>query len=129
VAKEGDRIVAYLLAMTQRSKSAIPVLIPMFEMFDELFYNGKRIADQEYIVVGQVCIDKSYRGKGILDRCYASYKDHYSKKYSFAITEIATDNTRSLAAHKRVGFEKVQTYAAPDGVAWEIVVWNWRSTS
>ena len=126
VAKEGDRVIGYLLAMTQRSKGDIPVLIPMFEMFNELVYGGKRIADQNYIVVGQVCIDKSYRGKGILDQCYAAYKEYYGNKYSFAITEIATANTRSLAAHKRVGFERVKTYAAPDGVDWEVVVWNWR---
>ncbi|HEY0059695.1 MAG TPA: GNAT family N-acetyltransferase [Flavisolibacter sp.] len=126
IAKDDDRVIGYLLAMTQRSHADIPVLIPMFDLFNELSQNGSRIADQNYIVVGQVCIDKSYRGQGILDRCYAAYKDCYSSKYSFAITEIATANTRSLAAHRRVGFEKLTTYAAPDGVEWEVVVWNWR---
>ena len=127
VAKESDRVIGYLLAMTQSSKADIPVLIPMFDLFNELSYNGERIADQDYIVVGQVCIDRSYRGQGILDQCYAAYKESYSKKYSFAITEIATTNLRSLKAHKRIGFETIKTYSAPDGVDWEIVVWNWRT--
>ncbi len=126
VAKEGDRIIAYVLAMTPASRSDIPVLIPMFDLFNELFYNGRPIAEQDYIVVGQVCIDKSYRGKGLFDQCYAAYKEQYSTRYSFAITEIATGNTRSLKAHKRLGFEKLTTYGAPDGVDWEVVAWNWR---
>lgn len=126
IAKDKGRVIGYLLAMTQRSRADIPVLIPMFNIFNEVFYKGRRIADNNYIVVGQVCIDKLYRGRGILDQCYATYKNYYSNKYSFAITEIATANTRSLNAHKRIGFEKLKTYTAPDMVEWEIVVWNWQ---
>lgn len=127
VAKDNDTVVGYLLAMTQKSKSDIPVLIPMFNIFNELFVNGRSIADHTYIVVGQVCIDKLYRGQGLLDQCYAAYKKYYRNKYTFAITEIATANARSLNAHKRIGFETLKTYKAPDNVEWEIVVWDWQN--
>ncbi len=125
IAKDNDKIIGYLLAMTQKSESDIPILVPMFKAFNETSFNGKKIAEYNYIVVGQVCIDKSYRGQGVLDKCYDTYKKHYDDKYDFAITEIAKTNTRSLSAHKRIGFKEVKTYTSPDNIEWIIVIWNW----
>lgn len=125
IAKDGSRVVAYLLAMTARSRFDIPVLLPMFEMFEQVEYHHKKIADYRYIVVGQVCVAEGYRGKGILDACYATYRNHYKDKYEFAITEIATRNQRSINAHKRVGFETIHEYVAPNAEEWSIVLWKW----
>jgi L-amino acid N-acyltransferase YncA len=126
VAKHDDKVIGYLLAMTHNSKSDIPILVPMFDMFKEVFYKNKSIADYNYIVVGQVCIAKQFRGQGILDKCYAAYKDYYSPRYHFAITEIAITNTRSLNAHKRVGFKEIKSYTSGTQV-WVIVLWDWNS--
>jgi GNAT superfamily N-acetyltransferase len=125
ICKDGDKVVAYLLAMTTASKEDIPVLIPMFEMFKTIFYNGKAISDYKYIVVGQVCVDKDYRSRGILDKCYETYKACMKEKYDFAITEIAVVNQRSIKAHQRVGFLEIERYTATDGVAWSIVILEW----
>lgn len=125
IAKDGDKIIGYVLAMTPKSQSNIPILIPMFKIFGETYFNGKAITTYNYLVVGQVCIDQMYRGQGIFDRCYNAYKECFKAKYDFAITEIAATNLRSLSAHKRVGFNEIATYTAPDQVEWKIVVWNW----
>jgi GNAT superfamily N-acetyltransferase len=125
IAKDNDQVVAYLLAMTVRSRFDIPILMPMFDMFEEIAYGNKKIADYRYIVVGQVCVAEGYRGKGVFDACYAAYKDYFKNKYEFAITEIATRNQRSIKAHKRVGFETIHQYEAPDRETWEIVLWKW----
>jgi len=125
IVKSNDMVVAYLLAMTAASKQDIPVLIPMFEAFDKLTYKGKVVSSYHYIVVGQVCVDKAFRGQGILDEAYAAYKNQFENKYDFAITEIATKNIRSIKAHQRIGFEPINEYIAPDGEAWSIVVWDW----
>ncbi len=125
IAKDGDKIIGYLLAMTEKSKFDIPILIPMFKVFNETYFNGKAITAYNYIVIGQACIDKSYRGQGVFDKCYEAYKAYYKNKYDFAITEIAKTNLRSLKAHKRVGFNAIKTYTSPDNIEWEIVVWNW----
>lgn len=126
IAKRGEMVVAYLLAMTAASKNDIPVLIPMFEMFEQIDYQGKPVSAYQYIVVGQVCVDKSCRGQGVLDACYAEYKKQFQPKYDFAITEIATSNQRSLNAHKRIGFTELHRYTAPDGEEWSIVVWGFK---
>jgi hypothetical protein len=125
IAKDEGKIIAYLLAMTKKSKADIPVLIPMFENFEKIKFRGKPLSGYNYIVVGQVCVAKGYRGLGILDNCYAAYKQQFQNKYDFAITEIATKNQRSINAHKRIGFTEIHRYSAPDNKEWSIVIREW----
>ena len=125
IAKENDQVVAYLLTMTSASREQIPVLKPLFEAFDHIPFHGKPVSSYQYLVVGQVCVDKAFRGQGILDKCYEVYKNSFRYKYDFAITEIAVRNVRSLKAHQRIGFTAIKTYTAPDGEEWCIVAWKW----
>jgi len=127
IAKENDIVVAYLLAMTEKSKHDIPVLIPMFDVFDEIIYRGKKISEYKYLVVGQVCVAREFRGQGVLDLCYGEYKKRFSPRYDFAITEISKKNPRSLNVHQRVGFEIVHEYLDNHGIDWDIVLWDWRA--
>lgn len=126
IAKDGSSVVAYLLAMTAAAKNDIPVLKPMFQLFDSVAFKGSPVSAYRYMVVGQVCVDKRYRGQGVLDQCYAAYKNIFSPEYAFAVTEIATRNTRSAAAHRRIGFTERHRYTAPDGEEWSVVAWDWR---
>ena len=54
VAKADDQIIGYALAMPQSMKFHIKSLIPMFEMLDQLIFNGKPLKDYEYYVMGQI---------------------------------------------------------------------------
>ena len=125
IAKSDDKVIAYLLAMTSASKDNIPVLKPMFAIFDNIYFNNKPVSAYNYIVVGQVCVDKAFRGQGVLDNCYEAYERTFNDKYDFAITEIAVRNNRSINAHKRIGFSQLHSYTAPDGEKWSIVIWKW----
>ncbi len=127
VAKENNQVIGYLLAMTPVSKSTIPVLVPMFDEFDSIDFAGKKVSTFRYLVVGQVCIDKAYRGMGVLDNMYAAYRRFFVPKYDFAITEIAANNTRSLRAHQRVGFAELHRYTGTDNIPWVVVVWDWQN--
>jgi L-amino acid N-acyltransferase YncA len=129
IAKDEKKIVGYLLAMTKRSKSDISILIPMFNAFDIISYKEKKIAEYNYLIVGQVCIDKQYRGQGVLDNSYDAYKKFYKKKYDLAITEIASTNSRSLNAHARIGFKQIYSYTGTDDTEWIVVVWDWKKTA
>lgn len=129
IAKDGEKVIAYLLAMTVQSKEDIPVLQPMFDLFSYIPFAGKALADYRYLVVGQVCVDKAYRGKGIFDKCYAFYKETYRGKYDFVITEIAATNQRSLAAHNRIGFQEFHRSESAGDTEWVIVLWNWNNVS
>lgn len=126
IAKDDEKVIAYILAMTKKSKADIPVLVSMFDGFNHIEYNGKAIADYKYLVVGQVCIDKNYRGQGLFDKCYQVYKQQFESFYEFAITEVATVNLRSMNAHKRVGFKEIKKTKDSNGLEWSIVIWDWR---
>lgn len=126
IAKDGDKVIAYVLGMTEQSKNDIPRLVEMYESFDHILYQGKSVAAYQYIVVGQVCVDKNYRGQGLFDKCYRAYKEQFSADFDFAITEIASINLRSMNAHKRIGFEVINTYVDSTYVEWNVVVWDWK---
>lgn len=125
IAKDGDKVIGYILAMTAASRHDIPVLVPMFDLFDSIRLKGKKIADFRYMVIGQVCVDKVYRGQGVFDNCYKKYREQFSPEYDFAITEIAANNLRSLHAHTRVGFRELQRHTGSDHTEWIIVIWEW----
>lgn len=125
MAKDGDVAAGYILAMSKACRNDIPILISMFDAFDQLLYKGKKLDAYRYIVVGQICVAEGYRGQGTFDKMYEAYRTLLSPKYDFAITEISKRNYRSLRAHARVGFETIHEFTAPDGEEWDIVVWDW----
>jgi L-amino acid N-acyltransferase YncA len=126
IAKHQNKVIAYALAMTAASKVEIPILAPMFDVFDELEFESKKIADFEYILVGQVCVAKTFRSQGVFDDLYEKYAQFYRSKYDFAITEIASSNTRSRKAHARVGFKEIHAFTDSNLINWVIVIWDWK---
>ncbi|MEN0003160.1 MAG: GNAT family N-acetyltransferase [Bacteroidota bacterium] len=118
-------LAGYALAMPVSMREKIPVLIPMFEQIDQLQLHGKSLSSTPYIVMGQICIAKPYRGEGFFDWLYDGLRMHLSDAYEFIITGVATRNMRSLKAHQRVGFQVLHSYVAPDGEGWELIGWDW----
>jgi len=126
IATNDQHVIGYVLGMTEKSKNDIPRLVEMYESFDQIFYGDKPVSRYNYVVVGQVCIDKDFRAKGLFRSCYDAYKDHFSTRYDFAITEIASNNFRSMAAHKSMGFKTIFTYTDKSDVQWNVVLWDWK---
>ncbi|MFC3560869.1 GNAT family N-acetyltransferase [Pedobacter jamesrossensis] len=126
IAKDGEKVIAYVLGMTAKSKDDIPILVPMFNGFNYIEYKGKPISEYAYIVVGQVCVDKNYRGQGLFDKSYQAYREYFQTLYDFAVTEVATTNLRSINAHKRLGFEEIYRAKDENGLEWSVVIWDWR---
>lgn len=126
IAKNGEKVIGYVLTMTKIFRNDIPVLLPMFQIFDKVPYRDKRISDYDYMLVGQVCVDKSFRGQEVFKKLYEFYRKIYKDKYDFAITEVAAENKRSLRAHEKIGFKILHSYTGSDGTEWKIIVWNWK---
>lgn len=125
VAKESGKVLGYVLAMTKKSKFDVPIIYPMFEEFERIPYREKTIADFNYMVVGQTCVHKDYRGQGLFEGLYHHYKTSFSDRYDFSITEIASSNLRSLKAHKKVGYEIIHSYTDASDNHWNVVIWEW----
>lgn len=118
VAVDGDVLAGYALVMPVECRELIPVLVPMFDRLDALGFG-------RYYIMGQICVAKSHRGRGVFDALYAAHRAHLGSRYERCVTEVATRNTRSMRAHARVGFRVVETYRdATD--EWALVAWDWR---
>lgn len=124
IAHQGRELAGYALTMPRECRTLMPVLVPMFELFDRLTYRGKPMSDHRFYVMGQVCIDKAHRGKGLFELLYHKHRELYQPRFDFIITEVSVRNQRSLRAHERVGFQTVHTYRdATD--EWAVVLWDW----
>jgi ribosomal protein S18 acetylase RimI-like enzyme len=124
-----SEIVGYVLSMPKIFRQAIPVLIPLFEMLDTIRYNEKNLNQHHYLMIGQVAIDKNNRGKKLFQQAYQFFRQQYQPNYAFALTEIATNNYRSLHVHQKLGFEIIHTYTDPQGLEWAIVIWDWSKST
>ena len=110
IARSGNEVVGYALVATIGAMGTIPVAIPMLYMIEQLIFRGKPCKELKYYIVGQVCVKAGFRGQGMLEGIYAEHRAAFSGRYDCAITEIASDNKRSLAAHHRIGFETIHTF-------------------
>lgn len=126
IAKDMGQVIAYVLALNPVIKADFPILIPLLELFDNIIYEGRAVSTYNYLIIGQACIHKNYRGKGVFKKIYAAYNARYRDKFDFAISEIATRNKRSMNAHSRIGFIPVHEYTGPDGVQWTVVILDWK---
>jgi GNAT superfamily N-acetyltransferase len=123
IAKHGDKVKGYALAMSTHFRNEIPVLHSMFELLDNLTVRGKKLGTENFLVMGQICIEKAYRGKGIFQGLYSHYFHLYRPKFTYIITEVAERNVRSLQAHLRVGFKEVYRYEEPGFETWVVLVY------
>lgn len=122
LAKDGDLLAGYALVMLRSFGQEIPVLAPMFEEMDSI----PELKDGSWFVMGQICVDKAYRGKGVFQGLYEQLRSQMQGHFSCVVTEVASRNTRSLRAHERIGFKGLRSYPAPNGEHWEIIYWDWK---
>lgn len=127
IVKYGDSVVAYCLAMLPQFRNDVPELKTLFDSIDEIHYDGLTLKDYNYVVMGQVCVGESYRSMGFFDGMYQKLREELSAKYEMCVTDISTNNARSLKAHARVGFEPVKDFEDTNlNEVWRVVVWDWR---
>ncbi len=124
IAKHEEKVIGYTLVMLQEFGNRIPVLTPMFDKINQLTYKGKALKKTPYFVMGQVCVDKNYRGQGVFHGLYQKIKIEMSTHFDCIVTEIATRNTRSMRAHEKVGFETIDIFSTSEE-EWAIVAWDW----
>jgi L-amino acid N-acyltransferase YncA len=125
VARRGESIVGYALAMPLESRAEVPILAPMFALFDTLRWEGRPLPTVPYYVMGQICVAASERGSGLFDRLYSRHQQLYADRFELLVTEISLRNTRSQRAHARVGFVELARYSdATD--TWLVVGWPLR---
>ena len=125
IAKSDSKVVGYALVMLPEFASEISILANLFNKINELQYFGTPLKDATYFIMGQICIAKAYRGKNIFTGLYQHMKKWMQDDFQYVITEVASENARSLRAHQKVGFETILNYTSEKGEDWEVILWDW----
>ncbi|HVZ32297.1 MAG TPA: GNAT family N-acetyltransferase [Polyangiaceae bacterium] len=124
IACAGPRVVGYALVMLREARHDVPLLEPLFQLLEGVHFRGVPLAQRRYYLMGQVCVAREYRGRGVFDALYAAHRQHYAEQFDCSVTEVATRNLRSLRAHARVGFETIERYRDAQE-EWAVLAWAW----
>lgn len=125
IAVENGNLAGYTLSMCKSFRNKIPILIPMFDEIDKLNFRNKKLSETEYLVGGQICVAKAYRGRGLFYKLYNGTRDFYKDDYAFLITEVTSKNPGSMTAHLKCGFEAIHDYSMGGPDTWTILAWDW----
>lgn len=125
IVKDGETLAGYAIVALKEASSFHKDLATLISTLENIDYNKKKLRNYNYYVMGQVCVDKAYRGKGVFDMLYQHHKKLFQNKFDFVVTEISVKNTRSIRAHEKVGFKEIYQYkdAVDD---WSVVIWDWQ---
>lgn len=125
IAMDGDWVIGYALVMLREFSPLIPVLTPMFDLFNTLSYQGRALSSYKYYVMGQVCVAESHRGKGVFHQLYDGHRKFYSSQFDVCLTEVSSSNLRSMRAHEKVGFKTIHSFEDHTD-RWNILAWDWK---
>lgn len=118
IAKKNGKVVGFALSMLKNFKNDVPLLLPMFEKIEEVVKQGK--FSSNYMVMGQICIAKTARSKGVFRGLYRYIEKEMKGQFEAIVTEVDTKNIRSSNAHRAVGFSLLKKYTSNNQL-WEII--------
>ena len=101
-----DKVVGYALAVSKKMGKKNELLNHLINEFDNTKYKDVNLINENYIVVGQLCLDKSIRGMGYVKKIYSQFKKTY-QNYRYCLTAVDLENKRSSAIHKKCGFVRI----------------------
>ncbi len=116
IAIDQGKVIGYALSMHPKFANSIEVLKPMFHEINKVVQNNCN-----YMVMGQICVSKEYRGKGVFRGLYKAMKEKLPKGFDTIITEVDAKNQRSLHAHEAVGFTELKRYHS-EGKEWSLII-------
>jgi hypothetical protein len=108
IAKDNDRVVGYAMAASWQFWSVWPIFSYMISRLGEFELNGTKLAVENSYQYGPVCIDKEYRGTGLIEKLFEFSAEAMSKRYDVLVTFINKNNPRSFKAHtQKIGLKVI----------------------
>jgi hypothetical protein len=124
IVKQDEQVVGYALTALKATASVQPELTPMIAHLETLSWKGKPVSTYRYYMMGQICIARAHRGKGVFDLLYGYHRTIFQPRFDLLLTEVSTSNYRSLKAHLNTGFAIIDTHN--DHLdEWAVVAWDW----
>jgi len=98
---EKNKLIAYAFAGSWKYFEQWEIFNFMVARFPDLAFNGNEITTVNSFQYGPICIDKNYRGSGLLNQLFEEMRIEFLKKYPISVTFINKVNAISTAAHTR----------------------------
>ncbi len=105
-----NSIVAFLCASTPELNQSSPLPRAMIGEFPTAMLEGEKLSHLHPLICGPVCVDASYRGKGLVTELYSKLFLHIADRFKAAVVFVAVDNPRSIAAHHKLGMQVVKNF-------------------
>ncbi|MBF2709511.1 GNAT family acetyltransferase [Flavobacterium soyangense] len=99
IAKDNNKVIAYIFAESWDFFSQYPIFEYMISLFPKLEFLDFEINSTTSFQYGPICIDKKYRGKGLINLLFEFMRIHVVKKYTLSLTFINKTNIPSYRAH------------------------------
>ncbi len=111
VAVENETIVGFLMSASWEYCSKWPMFQFMIGDLEKLEYLGRKLTTTNSYQYGPICIDKSHRGKGVLEGLFEFSRRVMQEKYPILVTFVNSKNTRSVNAHiNKLQMEIIQEF-------------------
>ncbi|WP_019612907.1 hypothetical protein [Psychromonas ossibalaenae] len=111
IAKQGEQVIAYVMAASWQFWSIWPMFVFMAEDLPNMNYLGRQLSVKNSYQYGPVCIDKAFRGSGLLEKIFDFSRIEMAKRYPVLITFVNKINPRSFAAHtKKLKLDLIQEF-------------------
>jgi len=111
IALRNNEVVGYVMSASWQYWSKWAMFAFMIKDLKNLTYLGQTITVDNSYQYGPVCIDKSVRGSGLLEKLFDFSLESMSKRYPILVTFVNKINPRSFEAHKRkLGLEIIQEF-------------------
>ena len=108
---KNKEIIAYVFAGSWKYFEQWEIFNFMVARFSKLSFNENKITTENSFQYGPVCIDKNYRGNGLLNLIFEEMRIEFYKKYPISITFINKVNAISEKAHtKKLGWEIIDEF-------------------
>jgi len=122
IAKDGDKVVAYVMSASWEFWSKWPMFAFMInELLPKQHYCGDALSSENSYQYGPIAIEKSYRGGELLEKIFSYALGHMAKRYNYLITFVNKINPRSFAAHHRkLGLDIIEEFEYNGNSYWEL---------
>ena len=99
----------------------------MIKELPKLHYVGETLSTENSYQYGPVCIDKSVRATGVLEKIFNFAKKEMSNRYPILITFVNKTNPRSYAAHTRkLGLDVIHEFEFNNNNYYEMACYTTR---
>jgi len=123
IALEDEIVIAYIICASWKYRSKWPMFKFLQNNLSNITYFENKLDTKNSYQHGPVCIDKKYRGSGLLEELFNFSLDSMQKKYSYILTFVNKSNTRSYEAHKRkLGFSDIKEFTYNENTYYQLAL-------